>query len=181
MLTESYHASSQITAQIFQSCEQICYYWYQLQNSGGGDAMLLLFTAPGVHLAVLPLQLGEVQGDVGVRRLHADDPVPAADDGRVGDRRGHLPPELPRSDRQLPRPPPVPRRRHARTHGRLTRLRTWIDHQEKASCTLQNQQLTGLQLSPALALSLYFSADNAKKKASCFYQRSRTRTHGRQF
>jgi hypothetical protein len=32
----------------------------------------------------------------------------------------------------------VPRRRHARTHGRLTRLRTWIDHQEKASCTLQN-------------------------------------------
>jgi hypothetical protein len=77
---------------------------------------------------VLPLQLGEVQRDVGVRRLDVDDPVPgeaagrvagAADDRRIGDRSGDLPPELPRRHRQLPRPPPLPRRRHARTHARL--------------------------------------------------------------
>lgn len=147
MLTESYHASSQITAQIFQSCEQICYYWYyQLLTEFRRRMRCCIncyaaaaLTAAGVHLAVLPLQLGEVQGDVGVRRLHVDEPVPgeaarraagAADDGRVGDRRGHLPPELPRRDRQLPRPPPMPRRRHARTHGRLAmhcRLRPHLD------------------------------------------------------
>jgi hypothetical protein len=37
----------------------------------------------------------------------------------------------------------MPRRRHARTHGRLTRLRTWIDHQEKkqvAPCRISNLQ-----------------------------------------
>ena len=102
-----------------------------MNETEGEAAPRLFLTAPSVHLVVLPLQLGEVQRDVGVRRLDVDDPVPGeaagrvagpADDGRVGDRRGDLPPELPRRHRQLPRPPPLPRRRHARTHGRQPSL-----------------------------------------------------------
>lgn len=117
----------------FQAYEQSATTGTNYRIWGGGDATAL--TVPSVHLAVLPLQLGEAQGDVGVRRLHVDDPVPgeaarrvagAAEDRRVGDRRGHLPPELPRRDRQLPRPPSMPRRRDARTHGYA---RAWIIYQ----------------------------------------------------
>jgi hypothetical protein len=102
---------------------------------------------------VLPLQLGEVQRDVGVRRLDVDDPVPgeaagrvagAADDRRIGDRSGDLPPELPRRHRQLPRPPPLPRRRHARTHARLA-LADRLDRPNKKGKQVAPRRVSSFQ------------------------------------
>lgn len=89
-------------------------------------------TISGVHLAVLPLQLRQVERHAGCRRrVYVEDLVArreavgragaGEDDGRVGDHGRHLPAEPPRRGRQPPRPPPPPRRRHARTHGRRRR------------------------------------------------------------
>jgi hypothetical protein len=79
MLTESYHASSQITAQNFLSCEQsddinrtTCGRNEIEELEERGRYLVAPYLSLCAYLVLLPLQLGEVQHDAEVRRLHVN-------------------------------------------------------------------------------------------------------------